>query len=91
MQDRLLRNSSVWRLVVVRPLMLFSLILDRLDALPAAAQPLLPQTDPIVACADGQDIAAQTPAHTPGDGINVQGGRLPFTCFLLATLSGSQL
>lgn len=54
--------------------------LDRLDALPAAGQLLLPQSDLIVTGADGQNVAAQAPARAPGDSVEVQGGLLPIAC-----------
>jgi hypothetical protein len=43
------------------------LILNRLDVLPSATQPLLPQRDAVVARADGQNVAAQAPTSPPGD------------------------
>jgi len=48
------------------------LLLNRLDTFPSAAQPLLPQADTVVASADGQYVTAQTPAHAPGDSIDVE-------------------
>jgi hypothetical protein len=53
------------------------LFLNRLDTIPSAAQPLLPQADPVVAGADSQNVAAQAPADTPCGGIDVEYGRLP--------------
>jgi hypothetical protein len=47
------------------------LLLNRLDTLPSAAQPLLPQAHPVVAGADGQGVAAQAPAHAPCDGVDL--------------------
>ena len=41
------------------------LFLNRLDILPATAQPFLPQADLVVARADRKDIAAQGPADPP--------------------------
>lgn len=60
------------------------LLLDRLDTLPSAAQPLLPQADPIVASADREHVTAQTPAHAPGHGIDVEHGGFPVICDMLA-------
>ena len=53
------------------------LLLDRLDAFPSAAEPLLPQTDPVVAGADCERIAAQTPAYAPCGSVDVKLGALP--------------
>lgn len=50
------------------------LLLDRLDALPSAAQTLLPQANTVVTSADGEDVTAKTPAHTPGNGVDVENG-----------------
>jgi hypothetical protein len=55
------------------------LLLNRLDALPTTTQPLFPQADSVVAGADSQHVAAQAPAHAPGDGIDVENRGLPFT------------
>lgn len=60
------------------------LLLNRLDAFPSAAQPLLPQADPVVTGADGQHVAAQAPADAPGDGIKGKGRGLPFACTVSA-------
>lgn len=53
------------------------LLLNRLDAFPSAAQSLLPQADPVVASADCEGIAAQTPAHAPCGGVDVNLGAFP--------------
>jgi hypothetical protein len=62
------------------------LLLDCLHTLPSTAQPLFPQADAVVAGADSQYVAAQAPAHAPGDGIDVENGGLPVTCNLLAKM-----
>jgi hypothetical protein len=53
------------------------LLFDCLDTLPSTAQPLLPQADPVVSSADSEHVAAQAPAHAPGDGIDVEDGGFP--------------
>lgn len=53
-------------------------ILECLHALPAAAQPLLPQTDPVIAAADCEHVATEAPAYAPGGGVDVQDSGLPF-------------
>lgn len=54
-----------------------SLLLNGLDTLPSTTKPFLPQTDPVVASADGQGVAAQAPAYAPCGGIDIQLGTLP--------------
>jgi hypothetical protein len=53
-------------------------LFQRLHALPATRQPLFPQADTVVASADSQHVTAQTPAHAPSNGIDVENGGLPF-------------
>lgn len=48
------------------------LLLNVLDFLPLALQILLPQTDLVVAAADGKNVAAQTPANTPQNGVKFE-------------------
>jgi hypothetical protein len=72
------RSCKVWCFDV--------LLFDCLDALPPTAQPLFPQADAVVAGADSQYIAAQTPADAPGDSIDVENGGLPITCISLAKI-----
>lgn len=50
------------------------LLLQCLDTLPSAAQPLFPQADPVVASADCQHIPTQTPTHAPRDRIDIECG-----------------
>lgn len=64
-------------------------LLDRLDALPAAGQLLLPQADLVIAGADGQDVAAQAPARAPGHGVEVEGGLLPVAWDVISNTAGS--
>ena len=54
------------------------LLLDPLDAVPLPSQVLFPQADLVVATADGQDVTAETPAHAPEHGVEVQDGAFPF-------------
>jgi hypothetical protein len=53
------------------------LLFDCLDTLPSTAQPLLPQADPVVSSADSEHVTTQTPAHAPGDGIDIEDGGFP--------------
>jgi hypothetical protein len=53
------------------------LLLNRLDTVPPAAQPLLPQTNSVVASADREHIAAEAPAYTPCGGVDVEDCRFP--------------
>lgn len=48
------------------------LLLDVLDLLPLPLQILLPQADLVVAAADGKNVAAQTPANAPQNGIELE-------------------
>jgi hypothetical protein len=48
------------------------LLLNVLDLLPLALQILLPQADLVVATADGKNVAAQTPADTPQNGVKFE-------------------
>lgn len=51
---------------------LLVLLFNRLDALPLAAQILLPQRDLVVCAADGQNVAAQRPADAPNRSLKVE-------------------
>jgi hypothetical protein len=61
----------------------YALLFDRLDTLPATAQPLFPQADAVVASADSQYVAAQAPADAPGDRIDIENSGLPLACYQL--------
>lgn len=54
-----------------------SLLLDRLDELPLAAQVLLPQRNLVVRAADSQHVAAQAPADPPHGRLKVEHLALP--------------
>lgn len=60
-------------------------LLNRLDTLPAAAQPLLPKADSVVTRANSQNIATQTPADAPGDGFDIKDSGFPVICPVLRT------
>ena len=68
---------SISRLSCFPPVIL---LFNRLDALPSAAQLLLPQTNPVVPGAHSKNVAAQTPAHAPCNRLDVEDCGLPFTC-----------
>jgi hypothetical protein len=59
------------------PYSLCFLFLDCLHAIPSTAQPLLPQADSVVAGADSEHIAAETPAYAPCSSVDVKHGRFP--------------
>lgn len=52
-------------------------LLNRLDAVPATLQTLLPQTDSVVPTADSKDITAKTPAHAPNNSVKLELGACP--------------
>lgn len=62
-----------------------SSLLNRLHTLPSTAQSLLPQADPVVACADSEHVSAQTPRNAPGGCFDVEYRRLPVSYLQLAS------
>lgn len=50
----------------------YQLLLDILDFLPLALQVLLPQADLVVTTTDGKNVAAQTPASAPQNGVELE-------------------
>lgn len=53
------------------------LFFNILDLFPLALEVLLPESDFIVATADGQDVTAQAPADTPQNRVEFENGTRP--------------
>lgn len=65
------------------------LFLNRLDALPATAQLLLPQADAVIAAADSQNVTRHAPAAAPHNDLEFQNLALPVARVGLVGASGA--
>lgn len=84
--DRIIHPTITQGIEKLAPPKYAGLLLDRLHTLPSTTKLLLPQADSVVTRADGQDVAAQAPAHPPCYSADIEGSGFPFPYIFVSAL-----